>query len=1009
MHRYGLLLLWMTILTAGTALAAEPVLYGRDIRPILSDRCFACHGPDREGQENDLRLDTRDAAIQGAIDVDQPASSELLARVLTDDPDLIMPPLQAGKPPLTPAEIALLKQWIEEGATYTEHWAYAPLQRPDVPASDQTANASEHPIDRFVRATLRRQGMSPNEPADRRTLIRRLSFDLTGLPPTPAEVDTFVHDANPAAVEKLIDRLLASPHYGERMAVYWLDLVRYADTGGYHSDNAREVDAFRDYVIDAFNANLPFDQFTIEQLAGDLLPDATLQQKVASGYNRLLQTTEEGGAQPKEYTAIYQADRVRNVCDVWLATTMACCQCHDHKYDPFTMRDFYSLGAFFADLSERPVGRQVPNLRLPTPEQATELAMLGEELLQLKSQPIEPEDLNTWVGSLIARRDAATDAWQVVTPSTAESSGKQQLTAQPDGSLLASGPNPDKDVYTISLPLSAGEFTGLRLEALTDDSLTRKSLSRANGNFVLTGLSVALVKAAGTETPVAIASAIADYEQPSWPVKGVLDTDPNTGWAGNGHQETKSRTAVFRFAEPVKLEEAGQLLVVLRHESGHAQHNIGRPRLSVTSQPEPSILPGLDVPAELAGLLDVAEGERTAEQQRQLVKWYRELAPALADVRQQIVVREQRQKQVNENVRTMLVAETVAPRDVRILPRGNWLDDSGAIVSPAVPERLGALEQDQGRLTRLDLARWLVRPDQPLTARVFVNRMWTLMFGRGLARSLEDFGHQGEWPTHPELLDWLAADFIESGWDVKHLLRTIALSETYQQSSQVSAEVRQSDPYNRWLARQGRFRLDAEFVRDQALAVSGLLVDEVGGPPVKPYQPAGYWQHLNFPQREWQSDSGTAQYRRGLYTFWCRSFLHPSLLAFDAPSREECVAQRPRSNTPMQALVLLNDPTYMEAARVLGARIAQSADSDTARLQWAFQQVLQREAHSAELELLLRVLAQQRTEAAANPTVAELVQTGLAPPTAGVDPGELSAWTAIARTLLNLHETITRE
>ena len=990
------------------ARAEDPILYGRDIRPLLSDRCFTCHGPDRRGQENELRLDSQEEAIKGAVAVGSPEKSELISRISTDDPELKMPPPASGKKPLTAEEAELLRRWIQDGANYSEHWSFTPVTRPPLPEVKQ-ADWPAGAVDRYTLAAMERDGFQHTDRADRRTLIRRLYFDLLGLPPTPEEVAAFVADDSPTAFAQLVDRLLEDRRFGERMAMYWLDLVRYADTAGYHSDNERSVDAFRDYVIDAFNENKPFDQFTVEQLAGDLLPDATLTQKVASGYNRLLQTTEEGGAQAKEYTAIYQADRVRNVSEVWMAVTMGCCQCHDHKYDPFTMRDFYSLGAFFADVSEIPVGRQRPNLRLPTPEQANELAMVAEQLDAARKTPVDPQTLIDWAHEQRTTLVNSRDAWQITKPIAAASSGGQQLAVQDDGSLLTSGPVPDSDTYTITLPLEGPAKTGLRLEALTHDSFPRKSLSRANGNFVLSKVEVVLLQSDGTSMPVSIASAQADYEQPGWAIAGVLDDDPNSGWAGNGHVDSVSRTAVFKFAEPIAVSEGAKLQVLLKHESQHAKHSIGHPRLALTSQAEPAIMNSPQFPAELTQILQKDEPTWTDSDRVELLKQYRNLAAALEPVRAEIKQLEERSKAVEGSVRTMLVAESVAPREVRVLARGNWLDDSGEIVQPQVPARLGTLSNGDQRLTRLDLAKWLVRRDHPLTARVFVNRLWRIMFGQALARSLEDVGHQGEWPTHPELLDWLAVEFMESGWDVKHMLRLMANSNTYQQSSIVSLETRVKDPFNRHFARQTRYRRDAEMIRDNALAVSGLLVAEMGGHSVKPYQPPGYWQHLNFPQREWEADHNSNQYRRGLYTFWCRSFLHPSLLAFDAPSREECVAQRPRSNTPLQALVLLNDPTYVEAARVLGEHIALQDGSDNDRISFAFQCVLQRDPSSEEVTAVAKLLAEERKQLDSQPQLAdEFLKNGDAKLASATARGA-TEWGTVARVLLNLHEAIVRE
>ncbi len=984
----------------------EEVVFGRDIRPLLSDRCFACHGPDRAGQENDLRLDNREAAVEFAIVPGDASASELIERIISEDPSTVMPPPESAKPPLSPAEVDLLKRWINEGADYTEHWAYVPPQRPTVPAI-QGDTWSAGPIDAFILKEMQSRHLEPAPPADRRTLMRRLSFDLLGLPPTPEAVTAFETDPAPDACEQLVDRILQDPAFGERMAIFWLDLVRYADTCGYHSDTAREVDAYRDYVIDAFNTNKPFDEFTIEQLAGDLLPEPTIEQRIASGYNRLLQTTEEGGAQPKEYVAIYQADRVRNVSDVWLATTMGCCQCHDHKFDPLSIRDFYSMAAFFADIQEKPVGRQQPNLRLPTPEQSQQIAELEQRLSQIRNQPVPEKELLDWAKSLQARQ-SETREWVVHRPAAVKSTGGQTLKVQDDASVLASGKNPAKDDYIVTLSPGAGSISALRLEALTHPSLSNGSLSRANGNFVLTRIAIEHHRKDGSQYPVTIAEARADYEQPGWPVTRVLDDKDSTGWAVNGHVETKPHVAMFRFEQPVALVADERLIVTLEHRSAHGRHNIGRFRLSTTASSTPTLTGADDLPLELVELLRHQPDTLTQQQRDLLAKHYRELAESYAPQRKQIAELEKSLKQVHDSVRVMLVAEAGMPREVRILPRGNWLDDSGDVVEPAIPARFGSLAIDDRRATRLDLARWIVSPDNPLTARVFVNRLWNLCFGQGLA-PLDDVGYQGAWPTHPELLDWLAVEFVESGWNVKHILRLILNSQAYRQSSISTAQKRSADPFNKWLSRQNRFRLDAEMVRDNALAVSGLLVDSLGGPSVKPYQPAGYWKHLNFPPREWQSDTDANQYRRGVYTFWCRSFLHPSLKAFDAPSREECTAERPRSNTPLQALVLLNDPTYVEAARVLAEQVASHTGTESEKLEWAFRKVLQRTPSPDEAEILL-TLYQQELERyqQASDLAGQVLGNGQAPAADAVDAARVAAWTSVVRTLLNLHETITR-
>ena len=844
---------WPSGLFAGKDLGG--VDFARDIRPLLSDNCFACHGPDAKQRKADLRLDTREGALvyidgTSAVVPGKPSESELVRRVTTDDEDDLMPPPDSGKK-LDATQKALLQRWIAEGAEYELHWSYKPVTRP-MPPRVKNGSFILNDIDRFVLATLRTKGHEPAREADRRTLIRRLSFDLTGLPPTWEQVRAFVADSSPRAFGKLVDRLLASPHYGERMAIYWLDLVRYADTMGYHSDNEQTKPLYREYVIDAFNDNLPFDQFTREQLAGDQLPGSTRRQLIASGYNRLNMTTREGGSQPKEYIAIYLGDRVRNVSGVWMATTLGCTECHDHKFDPFTSRDFYSLGAFFSDLEETPVGPQ-KYTPLPTTAQQAKVDKLKKQI------PVLEAVLNTQTPAL----DDALARW--------ESAQAERIASEPSAEADANGTEP-----------------------------------------------------------------------------AVSDGKPTADSA----------------APPKKIGE----------------------------------------------ILAVPLAKRSDEQKKTLAAHYRTFAPELAGARKELVDLKERIKRLEKAFPTSLVSVRLAkPRTVRILPRGNWQDESGPEVQPTVPARL-KLADTESRAKRSDLADWVVSKDNPLTARVMVNRLWALCFGRGLAMPLDDFGAQGTPPTHPELLDWLAADLMDHGWDIKRTMKLLVTSGAYRQSSIADAKTLAADPLNKWLARQGRWRLDAEMVRDNALAVSGLLAKPIGGASVKPYQPVGYWKHLNFPKRKWAPDSGVSQYRRGLYTFWCRTFLHPSMLAFDAPTREGCVAERTRSNTPQQALVLLNDPTYVEASRVFAERILQhGGDTDGERLAWAFERALSREPSAGERDILLRLAGERAAHFAANAGAAKAAAAaGEWPAATALKPERVAAWAAVSRAILNLYETTSR-
>jgi hypothetical protein len=831
-------ILALTLLRSSSTRAEAPrtIEFNRDVRPILSDKCYACHGPDKGRRKADLRLDVekeakapRDGGL--AIVPGKASTSKLYQKISAANEKDRMPPAKFGKP-LSAREVETLRLWIDQGAPWQEHWSRMTAKRPAVPRTTNPTWA-RNGIDHFILARLEEDKLKPSPEADRRTLIRRLSFDLIGLPPTPEEVEAFLNDNTPTAYEKLVDRLLGSKHFGERMAIYWLDLVRFADTAGYHSDNHRDITPYRDYVIRSFNDNKRFDRFTVEQLAGDLLPGATIEQRVASGYNRLLQTTEEGGAQAKEYTAKYQADRVRNTAVIWLGATMGCCECHDHKFDPYTTRDFYSLAAFFADIQETPVGRQA---QTPLPDAATdaELKRLDQELAKDRAQ------------------------------------------------LAATVPS---------------------------------------------------------------AQAFQEWEK-----------------------KIQARLADPATAKKEKLSGA--------------------------------VLNALKAPAD----------KRTPADVEALRGQYRIEAAELASLRDKIAALDKQKQDKAKAVPTSLVSMSVAPRQVRILKRGNWLDDSGDLVQPNTPTSLPALGVNGRRATRLDLANWMVAPANPLTARVFINRLWKLAFGQGIVRTLDDFGSQGTWPSHPDLLDWLAVEFRDSGWDVKHMLRLMVLSQTYRQSSRADEQLRHIDPYNHLLARQGRFRLDAEMVRDNALAVSGLLSEKIGGPSVKPYQPDGYWDYLNFPTRKWQKDSGADQYRRGLYTYWQRTFLHPSLQAFDAPSREECTVERPRSNTPLQALVLLNDPTYVESARALAERIVKEGGATPAgRIEYAYRRTLSRPATAEEVKLLTALYDQHRKQYVSDPKAAEaLLHVGDKPAPKEMDVAELAAWTSVARVVLNLHETITR-
>ena len=960
------------VLVSGGALsAADKIDFDRQIRPILSNNCYKCHGPDKNSRQADLRLDDKDAAFAkrdaATIVAGKPEASELIRRITSNDPDEKMPPADSKKK-LTPEQIKLLTQWIREGAEWKSHWAFIKPERtaaPDVKHQDFVLND----VDKFILAKLKASGLTPSKQADRVTLIRRLSFDLLGLPPSIEEVQSFVDDKDPKAVEKLIDRLLKSPHFGERMAIYWLDVVRFADSNGYHSDEPRQIAPYRDYVISSFNSNKPYDQFVVEQLAGDLFPEASMEAKVASGFNMLLQTTSEGGAQAKEYLAKYSADRVRNTSSIFLGVTMGCAECHDHKFDPFTTRDFYRFAAFFADVKERGVGNPTP-YPVMTDDRQAKIAEYDKELAQLRADlnKVTPEltaELQAWEKTVAekVKSVAKLSPWHALGPFKAanfDAAFATDFGAEKEIDLKKQYKNQkwrEAKQYVDGKPHAFnGDNTALYLfRNLQVDAATKLSLSLGSDDGIIVWVNG----------------------------KKVLNKKVLRGVAPDQEKITVDLKA-----------GDNQLLMKIANASGGAGFYFAAS--------------GVNLPNNVINALKVAPAKRNQQQKNVILAHFRGLSKTLAPTRDKIAKVDAARKQYVATVPKTLMTVAVKPRPIRVLPRGNWMDDSGELVEPGIPQFLGQLEVD-GRANRMHLARWVVNADNPLTSRAFVNRLWKLFFGQGLAAPLDDLGAQGTQPTHPELMDYLATQFIDSGWDVKKMVRLLVTSGTYRQASLTTPSLREKDPYNSLYGRQSRFRLDAEIVRDNALALSGLLSNKIGGPSVKPYQPAGYWRHMNFPVRRWQASQGEDLYRRGLYTWWQRMFLHPSMLAFDAPSREECTVERPRSNTPQQALVLLNDPTYVEAARTLAARIhSEGGDSAATKLTWAYQHVLSRKPVAIELEVMTAVYKKHKSEYGKNSESAQqLLAVGAGKPTEG-NSAELAAWTSVARVLLNLHETITR-
>ena len=962
--------------------AGMQIQFNRDIRPILSDNCFRCHGPDKSNRKAKLRLDQREAALESeAFAPGKPDESELIRRVFSADPEEMMPPPDSHKT-LTQRQKELLKQWIAGGAEYQAHWAYIRPTRPAVPAV-RRKEWVRSPIDAFILAELEKHSVEPSAQADRSTLLRRLSLDLVGLPPTPSSDGAASID-----LRTEIERLLASPHFGERMAVGWLDVVRFADTVGYHGDQNQNIFPYRDYVINAFNQNKPFDQFTIEQIAGDLLPNASPEQRVATGFNRLNMVTREGGAQPKEYLAKYAADRVRTVSTAWMGSTMACAECHDHKFDPFSTKDFYSLAAFFGDVKQWGVYNDytyTPNPDLKgwsnehpfPPELEVESPYLQERQKRVRGRIREQMDAL----ALTCGDDGKLKAWRAameeflldhptgwLTPRPFAYLAKATNTVRNTNIILkaenvivygskASGTN------LVQFEPGAGKWASLRLELVPDRRHGGRIL-RDKATDALVQVSARLKPAnGGKERRLSFAFAEADRKETTYdngaPALGVMG-----GWKISSDHIRSRQTAVYCFSEPLSTDEGDLLTLTLRPDT------LGAIRISLSpfAMADPLAVTATGFftkahPAELY-LMSAAFDTNLVAQRRQL---HRDLL------------------ECGDGKAFTLVTEAWKPATTRVLPRGNWQDESGEIVEPAAPHFLTQISVASRQPTRLDLAKWLVSPENPLTARTIVNRLWKQFFGVGLCGTVDDLGLQGDVPSHPDLLDWLAVEFQESGWNVKHMIRLIVSSASYQQQAQLRPELRDIDPQNRLLASQNPRRLEAEFVRDNALKISGLLNDDLGGPSARPYQPAGYYANLQFPDRDYVPHRDDRQYRRGIYVHWQRTFLHPMLANFDAPSREECTANRVVSNTPQQALTLLNDPSFMEAAQAFARRLLEAGDSEEARIHAAFQAALGRDAKAKELESLKRFLGEQRANKAT----------------------DFQAWTSLCRVVLNLHETIT--
>lgn len=1133
-------------------LAAEPIDFNRDIRPILSNQCFKCHGPDpkeRKGGIDGLRLDTREGALAdlgsgaGAVVPGKPEESELIRRITSSEEGEMMPPPGSGKQ-LTAAEKELLHRWVKEGAPYAKHWSYVKPVRPAIPTV-KSSSWPQNAIDYFILERLEREGLAPSAAADRHALARRAALDLTGLPPTVAEADAFANDTAPDAFSKYVDGLLKKDSFGEHWARIWLDLARYADSAGYADDPPRTIWGYRDYVIRSFNANKPFDQFTIEQIAGDLLPNPTEDQLMATAFHRNTLTNSEGGTNDEEFRNVAVVDRVSTTWSVWMGTSMACAQCHTHKYDPLSQEEFFRFLAILNNTEDEDRRDEAPLLEFFTAsqkEKRTELQSQIESLEKVLKTPT-PEltaSLERW-----ERDFPKALTFNPAKPQEVASQAGTTLTVQDDGSVLATA-RQKTDVYTVTVPAEPGKLTALKLEALPHDTLPSKGPGMAdNGNFVITRVLASLVPSekssvegkflrieipgkekilslaevqvfsgseniaaggtasqsstdfggeaklaidgntdgkyfasmsvthtaisenpwwevslpssraidriviwnrtdGGTETrladfklsilnearepvweqsvkdypkpssefatngvrPIPLAAAFADVAQSGFdPQQVITNTDgKSNGWA-IGTSSGTSHMLTIATKTAVEVPPGSKLIVTIEQLSKSDFHTLGSFRISTSS--DPRVIEHSKTPADVLKVLETAAEQRTDQQRRALAEYYlANVAPELSSVRQQLRGFRDELSAIKPNTVPILrELPSEKARKTRIQFRGNFLD-LGDEVGPGVPAVFHTLPNDRPP-DRLAMAKWLVHPDNPLTARVIANRFWEQIFGIGLVRTSEEFGSQGEPPSHPELLDWLAVELMESGWDVKHFLKLLVTSAAYQQSSKVSPELADRDPDNRLLARGPRFRLSAEMVRDQALAVSGLLSREMYGPSVKPPQPELGINAAFGGAIDWKTSEGGDRYRRGLYTEWRRSNPYPSMITFDAPNREVCTLRRNRTNTPLQALVTLNDPVYVECAQSLARKMVAAGGTAAEKLRFGFRTCLTRDPYEAEVSRFLQLFEEAQAEFAAAPEQAKQMATDpLGPAPNGMSVSELAAWTVVGNVLLNLDEML---
>lgn len=1033
MFRFFVLVVLLTLPAAWTVgtdrrcQADQPIDFGRDVRPILSDKCFYCHGPDAGARQADLRLDRRDDAISaGAIVAGEPAESEIVARIMSHDPDYVMPPPQTGKT-VSAAERQILRRWIEQGGTYAQHWAFTPPKHPQPPPV--TSSWERNPIDSFVLRELKQRGLSPSPTADRVTLARRIYLDLIGLPPSPAQIDEFASSDNPAANADLVEGLLSSQHFGEKWARWWLDAARYADSDGYEKDKPRSVWFYRDWVVQAMNQDLPFDEFIVHQIAGDLLPNASQSERVATGFLRNSMVNEEGGADPEQFRVEGMFDRMDAIGKSILGVTTQCAQCHTHKFDPLSQREYYQMFAALNDFHEATIS-------VFTPAQAELRNSIERRVAELEQQlqaanPDWQSRMAEWEQSWWQENRVP---WHAVTPTDIPYEG-QKFKILEDGSIVSESYAPTKTTNSFSLAVESPHITAFRLDALQHPQLPRGGPGRSiYGTGALTEFEVAIAPAdePDKQRDIPLKRAVSDAnpshsrlpavfrdknpdqdERVTGPIEYAIDGDSKTAWSTDVGPafRNQDRHAIFWPQTPIR--EDGKFILTFTLKQNHGGWNsddnqnylLGRYRFSVTDQP----VADTTTPSSVETILTTPRSSRSSEQQSQLFSYWRSIQPEFSHINQEI---DALWSQFPETDTQLVVERVERPRSTYVFTRGDFLKKAER-VQPGVPEFLGPLP-DSSDPPRLRFAKWLVRPEAPTTARVVVNRIWQAYFGRGLVESPEDFGYQSLPPSHPDLLDWLAVELVDNNWSLKHIHRLIVDSATYRQQSLLTEELRESDPANIWLARGPRFRVDAEVVRDIALTASGLLNPAVGGPSVYPPAPEFLFEPpASYGPKVWPVSDAADRYRRSLYVHSYRSVPYPALQVFDAPKGDAACIRRERSNTPLQALVLLNEPQFVECARALAMRIVREAGpSDADRIQLGHRLVVGRMPTDTEFDILQELLNQQRHRVAQGELQSqELLNASpaLVQQLTGQPATDLVPWVIVARALLNLDETITKQ